>query len=97
MGWIVSSKNNEGAPLLASFEKWEHGRWQLSDLTKNREKWDTLIVSPVRVSEDESWATRQSALEILCLQNKLKKNCDNCREDIEQRIEQMRRYRDSFR
>jgi RHS repeat-associated protein len=38
-----------------------------------------------------------SALEILCLQNKLKKGCDNCRQDIEDRIKTMRTYRDSFK
>src|SRR5580658_4737082 len=38
-----------------------------------------------------------SALEILCLQKKLKKGCDSCRQDIEDRIRTMRTYRDSFK
>jgi RHS repeat-associated protein len=38
-----------------------------------------------------------SAIEILCLQKKLKKGCDNCRQDIEDRIRTMRTYRDGFK
>lgn len=38
-----------------------------------------------------------SAAEIICLQNKRKNACDNCKELIDDRIQQMRKYRDSFK
>jgi RHS repeat-associated protein len=38
-----------------------------------------------------------SAAEIICLQNKLKNACDNCKKLIDDRIKQMRGYRDSFK